>query len=273
MVSLRTEKETQTFGEHLDTLRKMLTRVVIVVFLLSVITFVFKDLLFDLILAPCSPDFVTFESVNKVLLWFGIDNQLYGDDIDLITTGLSSQFMAHMSLALYMGLLIASPYIVYELFGYISPALHEKEKKYSIRLGVAVYLLFVVGLLLSYFILFPIACRFLASYQVSQRVTAMISLDSYISTFVSLTLMIGVVFQLPVIAFLMAKMGIIDKQVMKQYRKHVFVVILLLAAVITPPDAMTLIMVSAPLYLLYELSIVVVRISSSTSRKKVAICL
>ena len=262
MASPRTDKDTQTFSEHLDTLRKMLTRVVVVVFLLSVITFVSKDLLFDLILAPCSPDFVTFESVNKVLLWFGIDNQLYGDDIDLITT-----------LALYMGLLIASPYIVYELFGYISPALHEKEKSYSIRLGVAVYILFVLGLLLSYFILFPIACRFLASYRVSQRVTAMISLDSYISTFVSLTLMMGVVFQLPVIAFLMAKMGIINKQVMKQYRKHVFVVILLLAAVITPPDAMTLIMVSAPLYLLYELSIVVVKVSSSTSKKKVAICL
>ncbi len=273
MATHHTEKDSQTFGEHLDALKKVLTRIVAVVFLLSIVTFTFKDVLFDLILAPCTPDFITFNTVNKVLQWFGINNRLYNEDIDLITTGLSSQFMAHMSLALYLGLLVASPYIVYELFGYVSPALHDKEKKYSIRLGTAVYLLFVVGLLLSYFILFPVACRFLATYQVSERVTAMISLDSYISTFVSLSLMMGIVFQLPVIAFLMAKMGIIDKQVMKQYRKHVFVVILLLAAVITPPDAMTLIMVSAPLYLLYELSIVVVRISSSTSKKKVAICL
>ena len=267
MDSHRTDKDTQTFGEHLDSLRKSLTRIVVVVFLLSVVMFVFKDWLFGMILAPCSSDFITFNFVNNVLLWFGMDKQLYGDSIDLITTGLSSQFMAHMSLALYMGLLLASPYIVYELFGYVSPALHEKEKKISVRIGAAVYLLFLVGLCLSYFILFPIACRFLASYQVSQRVTAMISLDSYISTFVSLTLMMGVVFQLPVIAFLVAKMSLIDSRVMKQYRKHVFVIILLLAAVITPPDAMTLIMVSVPLYLLYEFSIVVVKYSAPISKR------
>ena len=269
----QTDKDSLTFGEHLDALRKVLTKIVIIVFLLSVVTFIFKDLLFDLILAPCAPDFITFNLVNKVLQWLEIDNQLYNENIDLITTGLSSQFMAHMSLALYMGLLVASPYIVYELFGYISPALQDKEKKYSIRLGTAVYLLFVIGLLLSYFILFPIACRFLATYQVSERVTAMISLDSYISTFLSLTLMMGFVFQLPIIAFLMAKLGIIDNQVMKQYRKHVFVIILLLAAIITPPDAMTLIIVSAPLYLLYEFSIVVVRLSITPSKKNAEKCL
>lgn len=273
MATHQTEKDSQTFGEHLDALRKVLSRIVVVIFLLSIVMFIFKDWLFDLILAPCAPNFITFNLVNKTLQWLGIDNQLYNEDIDLITTGLSSQFMAHMSLALYMGLLVASPYIVYELFGYISPALHDKEKKYSVRLGSAVYLLFVVGLSLSYFILFPIACRFLATYQVSERVTAMISLDSYISTFVSLTLMMGIVFQLPIIAFLMAKTGIIDNQLMKQYRKHVFVVILLIAAIITPPDAMTLIIVSAPLYLLYEFSIIVVRLSIKTSKKKATVCL
>ena len=262
------DNDLQTFGEHLDSLRKILFRVIMVVFVLSVVMFALKNVLFELILAPCSPEFVTFKLVNKILALVGVDNQLYVDDIDLITTGLSSQFMAHVSLALYMGLLVASPYIIYELFGYISPALYEKEKKHSSRLGIAVYLLFILGMLLSYFILFPIACRFLATYQVSERVTAMISLDSYISTFVSLTLMMGTVFQLPIIALIMAKLGLIDNAVMKQYRKHVFVVILLLAAIITPPDVMTLILVSAPLYFLYEFSIIIVRLNLATANNK-----
>jgi sec-independent protein translocase protein TatC len=256
----------QTFGEHLDSLRKVLFRIVMVVLVLSIVMFALKNTLFELILAPCSPDFVTFKFVNEILGFVGIDNQLYKDDIGLITTGLSSQFMAHMSLALYMGLLVTSPYIVYELFGYVSPALHEK--KHSIRLGLAVYLLFIMGLLLSYFILFPVACRFLATYHVSERVSAMISLDSYISTFVSLTIMMGIVFQLPIIALIMAKLGLIDNVIMKQYRKHVFIVILLLAAIITPPDVMTLILVSAPLYFLYEFSIIIVKLNLATAKKK-----
>lgn len=205
----------QTFGEHLDSLRMVLFRIVMVVLVLSIVMFALKNTLFELILAPCSPDFVTFKFVNEILGFVGIDDQLYKDDIGLITTGLSSQFMAHMSLTLYMGLLVASPYIVYELFGYISPALHEKEKKHSIRLGLAVYLLFIIGLLLSYFILFPVACRFLATYQVSERVSAMISLDSYISTFVSLTIIMGIVFQLPIIALIMVGLGLIDNVIMK----------------------------------------------------------
>ena len=165
-----------------------------------------------------------------------------------------------MSISLYLGMLFASPFILYELFRYISPALYENEKKYSVRIILAAYSLFIIGLLVSYFLLFPISCRFLASYSVSEHVRTMVTLDSYISTFVSLTLLMGLVFQLPVLSFFLAKVNIVNSILMTKYRKHAFVFILLISAVITPPDVMTLILVSFPLYILYELSIAVVKI-------------
>ena len=250
----------QTFGEHLDVLRKMLFRIVVLSFTIAFGVFFFKKEIFEYLLAPCSPDFVTFDFVNKTLDAFGSEDAIYENQMELIATDLPSQFLTHMSISLYLGMLFASPFILYELFRYISPALYENEKKYSVRIILAAYSLFIIGLLVSYFLLFPISCRFLASYSVSEHVRTMVTLDSYISTFVSLTLLMGLVFQLPVLSFFLAKVNIVDSILMTKYRKHAFVFILLISAVITPPDVMTLILVSFPLYILYELSIAVVKI-------------
>ena len=176
----------------------------------------------------------------------------------MIATDLSSQFMTHISTAIYLGLLGASPYILYELFRFISPALYENERKYSIQVVGIVYALFILGVLMSYFVLFPISFRFLGTYSVSAKVVSNITLDSYISTFVSLTLVMGLVFQLPVIAFFIGKLGFITSEMLSQYRKHALIIIMLVAAIITPPDVMTLVLVTIPLYLLYEISIRVV---------------
>lgn len=251
----------QTFGEHLDALRKMLFKTVLLSFVIAFGVFFFKDSIFDCLLAPCSSDFVTFDFVNRTLSLFGNEDSIYDTQMELIATDLPSQFLAHMSMSLYIGILLASPFIIYELFKYISPALYDNERKYSLRVIAAAYSLFIIGLLVSYFVLFPISCRFLASYSVSERVKTMVTLDSYISTFVSITFLMGLVFQLPVLSFFMAKMGIINSTAMIEYRKHAFVLILLIAAIITPPDVMTLILVSFPLYILYEISILVVRVS------------
>jgi sec-independent protein translocase protein TatC len=178
--------------------------------------------------------------------------------VDMIATDLSSQFMTHISTAIYLGLLGASPYILYELFRFISPALYENERKYSIQVAGIVYALFILGVLMSYFVLFPISFRFLGTYSVSAKVVSNITLDSYISTFVSLTLVMGLVFQLPVIAFFIGKLGFITSEMLSQYRKHALIIIMLVAAIITPPDVMTLVLVTIPLYLLYEISIRVV---------------
>lgn len=254
----------QTFGEHLDVLRRMLFRIVVLSFAVAFVVFFFKKKIFEFLLAPCSPDFATFDFVNKTLETFGLGDAIYNTQMELIATDLPSQFLAHMSISLYLGLLFASPFIIYELFRYISPALYDNEKKYSVRIITAAYSLFIIGLLVSYFLLFPISCRFLASYSVSEHVKTMVTLDSYISTFVSLTLLMGLVFQLPVLSFFLAKMQVVDVSLMTEYRKHAFVLILIVAAVITPPDVMTLILVSFPLYILYELSIVVVKFSQNS---------
>ena len=250
----------QTFGEHLDVLRKMLFRIVMFSFAIAFVVFFFKDAIFDILLAPCSSDFITFDFVNQTLELFWDGDAIYGTQMDLIATDLPSQFLAHMSMSLYIGILFASPFILYELFRYISPALYDNERRYSLEIAAAAYFLFITGLLVSYYVLFPISCRFLASYSVSEHVKTMVTLDSYISTFVSLTFLMGIVFQLPVLSFFLTKMGIINSLVMTEYRKHAFVLILIVAAIITPPDVMTLILVSFPLYVLYELSIVVVKL-------------
>ena len=167
--------------------------------------------------------------------------------------------MVHMSTSVYLALLLVSPYIMIELYRYIAPALYENERRYSVSVAIAIYLLFILGVLMSYFVLFPFALRFLGTYQVATSVVNQINLDSYISTFVTLTLMMGLVFQLPVLSFFLAKMGILEASFMKQYRRHAFVLIAIVAAVITPPDLFTCFMVMMPMYGLYELSILIVR--------------
>lgn len=248
-----------TFGGHLEVLRQMLFRIIAVVVVLAIAVFCFKDKTFELLLAPSQWDFVTYRYIEAFLHRLGSDFVFNQFHINLIATELSSQFMTHVTTALYIGLLGASPYILVELFRFITPALYENEKKYSGQVAVTMYLLFVVGVLMSYFILFPISFRFLGTYSVSEMVESNITLKSYISTFTTLTLVMGLVFQLPVIAFFLGKLEVVNSQMLKQFRKYAFLVIMVVAAIITPPDLMTLILVTIPLYLLYEVSIVVLK--------------
>lgn len=248
-----------TFGGHLEVLRQMLFRIIAVVMVLAIAVFCFKDKTFELLLAPSQWDFVTYRYIEKFLHKLGSDFVFNQFHINLIATELSSQFMTHVTTALYLGLLGASPYILVELFRFITPALYENEKKYSGQIAVTMYLLFVIGVLMSYFILFPISFRFLGTYSVSGMVESNITLKSYISTFTTLTLVMGLVFQLPVIAFFLGKLEVVNSQLLRQYRKYAFLAIMVVAAIITPPDLMTLILVTIPLYLLYEVSIIVLK--------------
>jgi sec-independent protein translocase protein TatC len=248
-----------TFGGHLEVLRQMLFRIIAVVMVLAIAIFCFKDKTFELLLAPSQWDFITYRYIEKFLHHLGSNFTFSEYHINLIATELSSQFMTHISTALYLGLLGASPYILIELFHFITPALYENEKKYSVQVAITVYLLFIVGVLMSYFVLFPISFRFLGTYSVSGMVESNITLKSYIGTFTTLTLVMGLVFQLPVIAFFLGKLEVITASILRQYRKYAFLVIMVVAAIITPPDLMTLILVTIPLYLLYEVSIIVLK--------------
>lgn len=248
-----------TFGGHLEVLRRMLFRIIAVVMVLAIAIFCFKEKTFELLMAPSQWDFVTYRYIERFLHRLGSNFTFTEYHINLIATELSSQFMTHITTALYLGLLGASPYILIELFRFVTPALYENEKKYSVSVAVTMYVLFVVGVLMSYFILFPISFRFLGTYNVSNLVESNITLKSYISTFTTLTLVMGLVFQLPVIAYFLGKLEVVSSGLLRQYRKYAFLVIMIVAAVITPPDLMTLILVTIPLYMLYEVSIVVLK--------------
>lgn len=256
-----------TFGGHLEVLRRMLFRIIAVVMVLAVAIFCFKEKTFELLLAPSQWDFITYRYIEKFLHLLGSEFTFNQFHINMIATELSSQFMTHITTAVYLGLLGASPYILVELFRFITPALYENEKKYSVSVAATMYLLFIVGVLMSYFILFPISFRFLGTYSVSGMVESNITLKSYISTFTTLTLVLGLVFQLPVIAFFLGKLEMISSDQLKHYRKYAFIVIMIVAAVITPPDLMTLVLVTIPLYFLYEISILVLKRMERRKRK------
>lgn len=238
----------------------MLFRILSVAIMISVVIFCFKETTWELLLAPSEWNFCTYRWLESVMHTMNINFHFVEFHVEMIATDLSSQFMTHITTAVYLGLLGASPYILYELFRFISPALYENERRYSVQVAGIIYVLFILGVLMSYFVLFPISFRFLGTYRVSAKVVSNITLDSYISTFVSLTLVMGVVFQLPVIAFFFGKFGIITHEMLEDYRKHAFIGIMVVAAIITPPDLMTLVLVTIPLYLLYEISIRVVKI-------------
>ena len=248
-----------TFGGHLEVFRQMLFRILGVAGVIAVVVFCFKDITWNILMAPSEWNFCTYRWLETAMQAIGINFHFNEFHVEMIATDLSSQFMTHITTAVYLGVLGASPYILYELFRFISPALYENEKKYSVQVAGIIYVLFLLGVLMSYFVLFPISFRFLGTYSVSAKVVSNITLDSYISTFVSLTLVMGLVFQLPVIAFFLGKLGFVSSELLSKYRKHSFLVIMLVAAIITPPDLMTLILVTIPLYLLYEVSIRVIR--------------
>lgn len=235
-----------TFWDHLEELRRVLIRCLIVIALFAILAFIFKDEVFVVIFAPKSPDFLP--SI------FGAS-----PDIQLINTELTRQFVLHMMTSFYVGIIVAAPYILFELYRFISPALYENERRYSTPLVISSYFMFMLGLLFSYFIVFPITFRFLGNYQVATEVENLISLESYIDTFVFLSLAMGFVFEIPILSWLLGRLGILHRQQMQQYRRHALVIILIIAAIITPTsDAFTLAIVSVPMYLLYELSILLV---------------
>ena len=238
-----------TFWEHLDVLRGSIIRMLVAAVAAGVVAFVLKDRLFGIVLAPADGAFVTYRLL-------GIEPFT----IHLINTGLAEQFMIHMKVAFVAGVLMASPYILYVLFRFISPALYDNERRYSVRLTVAAYVMFIVGLLVNYFVIFPLTVRFLGTYQVSGAVDNMLTISSYVDTLAMMSIVFGIVFEIPVISWLLARFGLLKAEWMSRYRRHAIVAIVAVAAVITPTsDVFTLLIVSLPIWLLYEVSVVIVR--------------
>ncbi len=258
------ETDKLSFWDHLDELRAVILRVIGVACVFTVVAFLFKDELFAVVLAPRDGDFVTYRLFDWLAQWQGVVQEFV--PIRLINTGLAQQFVIHMKMALCAGVICASPYILYQLFRFVSPALYENERRYATTVVGGGYMMFAIGVMVSYFIIFPCTFRFLGTYQVSDVVDNMISLESYISTLMTISLTMGIVFEIPVLAWFFAKLGFVSADFMRRYRRHAIVVMFVLAAVITPTsDVFTLSLVALPMCLLYEFSVFIVNKTGKTS--------
>ena len=238
---------TMTFWDHLDVLRKSLIRIAVALIGVTVVLFFFKDFLFgNVVLAPSESTFWLY----RIL---GLDF-----DLSLVNIEVAAQFMIHMKVTFVCALILTFPYIVYELWKFIAPALYENERK-AIRGAFSfASVLFYIGLTVGYTVIFPLMINFFAGYQVTPDVPNTFSLSSYISLFSSTVLIFGIVFQFPTLIAVLSALGVVTREALRQYRRHAVCAVVVLAALITPSgDPFSLLVVTIPLYMLYEFSILI----------------
>jgi sec-independent protein translocase protein TatC len=255
------EKAEMSFLDHLEALRWHLMRAVIAVLTLAIVLFFYREIVFDhFLFAPKHPDFWTYRMLCLLSDYLQMGDALCIKELpfELINTELSGQFTMHIWVSFVAGFILAAPYVLWEIWRFIKPALHEKERKYSKGVVFFSSLLFFSGVLFGYYVIVPLSINFLGSYQVSADVKNMIAMDSFVSTVTTITFASGIVFELPIVIYFLTQIGLMTPQFMRTYRKHAMVIILIVAAVITPsPDVTSQLLVAFPLYMLYELSIFV----------------
>jgi len=252
-----------SFWDHLEELRWVLFRIVIALVIFAVGAFIIMPWFFDnIIMAPARSDFVLYSSLCKLSRHFSFlpdfcDNQFH---VDVINIELLSPFMRHLSTSGWLALVLLCPYILFEAWRFVSPALYENEKKNVRIVFMLGSVMFFIGCFFGYMVIFPMSFRFLYSYSLSDTIHNQVSLDSYLDTFITLILTIGLVFEMPLISWLLSQIGILKKSFFRKYRRHAIVILMLAAAIITPTsDPFNLMLVFIPLYALYEISIFFVK--------------
>ncbi len=257
------DKAEMSFLDHLEVLRWHLVRSAIAIILFMGLAFVFKGFVFDeIILAPQSSEFLTYRLFCDLSHWLDLGNKLCFEDISfsLINIAMSGQFTTHILVSAIAGFILAFPYLLIEIWRFISPGLRKTEKRSAVALVFWGSVLFMSGVLFGYYVIAPLSVQFLGNYTVSSTVSNSISLNSYISTLTSIVIACALVFQLPIIVYFLSKIGLITPQLMKAYRRHSIVIVLILSAIITPPDITSQILVAIPLVFLYEVSIIISRV-------------
>ncbi|MBN2669801.1 MAG: twin-arginine translocase subunit TatC [Bacteroidales bacterium] len=245
-----------SFGDHLDEFRIHLIRGLIAVLVLAIVAFFFKDFLFDdIILKPREPEFFTNRLLCYLAHHWNLDLCINQTPFEMINIKLAGQFRSHIIISIIAGVVIGFPYLIWELWRFIKPALNQNELNNSRGILFAVSILFTVGVLFGYYLILPLSINFLSSYSISDQVLNQINFDSYFSIITSITLASGVVFELPVVIYFLSKIGLVTPHFLKKYRRHSVVAFVVLAAIITPPDVFSQILVAIPLLILYEFSI------------------
>ena len=249
-----------TFWEHLDELRKVIFRSFAVLIVLMVVFFLCKETVFDgVVLAPLTDGFFVYRWMDRLLGLLGL-GALEPFRVELVNIDLAAQFFTHVRISFWLAVIVALPFLIYQIWLFVRPALYDRERRAAETAFGLSSLLFYIGVGVGYVVVFPLTLRFLGTYQVSESVANQISLLSYIGMFLKLNLIMGVVFELPALALLLSRIGIINRRMLRSFRKYAIVAALAISAVITPSgDAFTMIVVALPLYLLYEVSIMLCR--------------
>ncbi len=250
-----------SFLDHLEELRWHIIRSLIAIVIFTIAAFVAKSLVIDtVILGPSRTDFWTYRKLCELADLINTP-ALCIDELtfELVSRKLSSQFMTHITVSFVVGLIIGFPYLFWEIWRFIKPGLHPKERRASRGATFSVSVLFIFGVLFGYFVISPISVRFFATYQISESLQNLFDLSSYITTVTMIVLGSGLLFQLPVVVFFLTKAGLISSSLMKKYRKHAIIVILVLGAMITPPDPFSQVLIALPLMTLYQMSIFIAR--------------
>lgn len=264
--TLKNRAETGTgtdmsFFDHLETLRWHLIRSAIAILIFTILSFNYFDYVFDrIIMGPKRTDFWTYRMMCHAGQYFHLGQGYCMQEIkfNIINTELSGQFTLQINSSLILGIVLGFPYLLFELWQFIKPALSLTERKAANGFVFYASLLFAIGVLFGYYIIAPYSIRFLAGFQVSNMISNQITIDSYLSSVVTLTLCTGIVFELPMLALILSKLGLLSPQFMRSSRRYAIVVMLIIAAVVTPtPDIQTMLIVTFPLLLLYEISILV----------------
>ena len=254
------DEHKMSFLDHLEILRWHLVRIVIAIFICAAAAFIFKNIVFDIVvLAPVFDSFITYQYFCKLSYFLSLGDKLCFDSMtfNLININMAGQFTMHIIVSIFAGIIAAFPYILFEVWRFIKPALKKSEHNFARGLVFWGSLLFLIGVGFGYYLITPLSVQFLGGYTVSDLVQNQISLSSYISTVTTITLSCGIIFQLPIVVYFLSKLGIVTPQLLKAYRKHSIIVVLILAAVITPPDISSQVLVAMPLFVLYEISILI----------------
>lgn len=255
----KSENAEMSFLEHLEALRWHIIRSVLAIMVFSVVAFIEKDFIFNsIIFAPKNPQFFTNRLLAHIADLTGIQSlKINQHELQLISIAMSGQFMTHVWTSIVFGLIIASPYVIYQFWSFVKPALYENERKHASGAVLIMSGLFILGTLFGYYLIVPFSIDFLGSYSISNSVINQINILSYISTVTSIVIAGGIVFELPVLAFFLSKIGLITPKFLRKYRKHSYVLLLIVSAIITPPDIFSQIAVCIPLVILYEASILI----------------
>ena len=260
-----------SFLDHLEDLRWHLIRICIAVMLVGILAFIFSRFVFDrIIFAPLDMAFPTYNMLCQTATFLGVDTTFCAEDMPMILQNrtMAGQFSADIWTAILAGFVISFPYVIYQLWKFVSPGLHSNERKHSRGFIIISSLLFFIGVLFGYYIVTPLSLNFLANYSISTQVDNQIDISSYIALVRSSTLASGLIFELPIIIYFLTKIGLVTPQILKKYRKYALVVVLILSAIITPPDIASQVIVAIPILILYQVSIYISKVVIRNQKKK-----